>query len=200
MRVVRAVSEDLDPALLAALQRGDPRAIEAVLEDLLPKIRSWLHRLLGPRADLDDATQEALVGIAGALPQFEGRARLSTLAYRVTVRVAYRWLRDASKRRVRESSVELLAPPADTLDPESRAMFREALKRLYRCLDHLPDKRRVAFVLCDVEGMTAVEAAELEGTNAVTMRSRLMYARREIARRLAHDPYVSRLIDRKWEE
>ena len=179
-----------DPRL-EAVRAGDAAVIEEVLTELLPRVRAWLFRLLGPRADVDDATQDALAEIAGALPRFEGRASFSTLAHRITVRVAYRYF--GTKKR-RETSLSLVAPPPDEIDPESRAMHREALSRLYRCLDRLPKKRRIAFVLCCVEGLTPQEAAEVAGVSAVAMRSRLMHARAEVARRLSADPYVAALV------
>ncbi|MEM9068177.1 MAG: RNA polymerase sigma factor [Myxococcota bacterium] len=175
-----------------ALQAGDPRALEDALRQLLPRVRRWLMRLLGPRPDLDDATQDALVALAKALPRFEGRSKATTFAHRITVRTAYRYFR----RRQREEALTLVPPPPDAIDPESRAMDREALRRLYRCLERLPKKRRVAFVLCCIEGMSPAEAAEVEGISGVAMRSRLSHARAEIARRLDHDPYISRLAGR----
>ena len=73
-------------------------------------------------------------------------------------------------------------------------MSREALRRLYRCLERLPKKRRVAFVLCAIEGMTPMEAAMIVGARPGAVRSRLMHARREVARMLSADPYVSALL------
>lgn len=186
--VLTAPREEPPVVSLPALRAGDAAEIRRVLERVLPRVRAWMLRLLGPSADHDDASQEALVEIARALPQFEGRASVETLAHRITVRVAYRYF---GKRR--ETPLELVPPPADTVDPESRAASREALRRLYRCLDRLPEKRRVAFVLCAVEGLTPTEAADLEGTSALAMRSRLLHAREEIARRLGPDPYFGAL-------
>jgi RNA polymerase sigma-70 factor (ECF subfamily) len=184
--VVTSRSESLERELDAALARGD----EAVLRALLPHTRRWLHRLLGPRADLDDATQDALLALLDALPRFRRESRLTTYAHRIVLRTAYRYFR----KRAREESLALVPPPLDTIDPESRAMDREALRRLYRALGKLPEKRRVAFVLCCVEGLEPQEAAELEGITAVAMRSRLHHAREEIARLLGADPYVSALL------
>jgi DNA-directed RNA polymerase specialized sigma24 family protein len=76
-------------------------------------------------------------------------------------------------------------------------MAREALTRLHRSLQRIPAKRRIAFVLCAIEGMTPTEAAHVAGTTALAMRCRLLYARREVARMLEHDPYLSRWIVRK---
>ncbi|MBX3272120.1 MAG: sigma-70 family RNA polymerase sigma factor [Sandaracinaceae bacterium] len=181
-----------DEALARSLRAGDRHALEATLAALLPDVRRLLARLLGPGAAIDDATQDVLIELAKALRGYEGRASVRTLAYRVTVRHGYRSL--ARERGRRTVSLELVPPPPDRIDPESRAMSREALSRLYACLDRMPAKRRTAFVLCAIEGLDPADAAEVEGTSAVTMRSRLLHARREIERRLAADPYVGRLV------
>lgn len=181
---------------LEALRAGDRAILSATLAELAPDVRRWTFRLLGPVPHLDDAMQDVLIALAGALPRHEGRSSLRTLAYRITVRVVYRHLKKQRALREREAPLELLPPPADRIDPESQVLHREALKRLYRCLDRMPERRRVAFVLCAIEGMTPGEAAAIEGVSGVTMRARLWHARREIGRRLAKDPYVERLIER----
>ena len=174
----------------ARLREGDPDATRAALRELVPLVRGWLFRLLGRSPDLDDATQEALVEIARFLPRFEGRSTLATAAHRITVRVAYRYFRTSH-----ETSLELVPELIDPENIESQMMAREALTRLHRCLQRIPAKRRVAFVLCAIEGMTPTEAAKVAGTTALAMRCRLLYARREVARMLEHDPYLARWID-----
>jgi len=181
----------MDPAVLERLHRGDPRTIEAACAEVLPGVRRLLFRLLGPRPEVDDATQDALLAFARALPRFEGRSSLRTLAHRISVRVAYRYFR---RRGATEVALSLVGPVPDEVDPESVATSRETLRRLHRCLDRLPVKRRVAFILCCIEGLSPSEAADLEGTSAVTMRSRLMRARNEVTRLMKTDPYVQALV------
>lgn len=175
---------------------GDPDAVRDTLRALLPHVRRWLVRLLGRTPDLDDATQEALTELARFLPRFEGRSKLETAAHKITVRVAYRYF-GQTKELALESVPELPDPAADI---DARILAREALARLQRCLRRLPAKRRVAFVLCAIEGCTPTEAAELAGTTAVAMRCRLIWARREIARMLEHDPYLAQWLPRALEE
>ncbi len=85
--------------------------------------------------------------------------------------------------------------PASAWDTESRVSAREALRRLYRCLDKLPHKRRVAFALCAIEGLSPADAAELTGSRPGAMRARLMHARAELERMLHHDAYFCELLD-----
>lgn len=185
--------KQLQDPLVLRMQAGDSVALERLLRQLVPKVRGWLTRLLGQRSEIDDATQDALLELAKALPRFEGRSRLETFARKVTLRVGYRYFR--GKRPV-AAPLHLVPPVADELDPESRAMSRQALVSVRRCLDKLPEKRRAVFLLCDVEGLSPQQASELIGVRPGAVRSRLMHARREVRRMLAHDPYISALASR----
>jgi RNA polymerase sigma-70 factor (ECF subfamily) len=171
---------------LAAVRAGDSVALEQTLVALLPHVRRWLLRLMGPRPDVDDAAQDALIELAKALPRFEGRAKLTTFAHRVTVRVAYRYY----KRRPAPGELLERSEPVETRDPEARLMERQALEHLHRALATLPEKRRVAFVLCCVEGLTPSEAARVAGSTALAMRSRLHHARAAVEELLGEDPAV----------
>ena len=172
---------------------GAPDAVAAALASLLPGVRTWLFRLLGPQGALDDAVQDSLIELARALPRFRGDAALTTYAHRITLRVGYRYLRRRDREREREVPLSLVPPVAGGIDPESHAAQREILRRLYRCLDAMSAKRRIAYVLCELEGYTPSEAAEIVRVPAATLRARLKHARRDLARLMEHEPYLSRL-------
>lgn len=171
---------------LEALKRGDARAMDGVLRELVPFTRALMFRVLGPGAALDDATQDALIQLSTALLRWEGRSSLRTYAGRVVVRVAYRHLRARMKERDRSSQQQPTALAGND-DPEARCGDRQTLARLYHHLDLLAPKHRMAFVLCDVEGMTPSEAAGLMRCHPVTMRSHLARARRRLRKLLSED-------------
>lgn len=178
----------LDEDTLALLREGDRRTVESALRALFPEVRGRLFRLLGPRAELDDAVQETLIEITRALPKFEGRASLATLANRIAVRVAFRYYGKVNPAELDEG----LTSSGD--DPEERVSQRQTLEKLYRCLDKLSPKRRVTFVLCAIDGLTPAEAAEIEEVPSLIIRARLMQARSEIARLMRGDPYADALL------
>lgn len=158
----------------------DARAeLEQTLLRLMPAVRRWLYRMLGPAAPLDDAVQDALIELAQALPRFEGRAPLESFARTITVRIAYRYF----KRR-ENAPLDPELHPSSEPTPDRQLAERRSLLRLHRCLARLSPKRRTAFVLCAIEELSPHEAAALVGTSAGSMRARFMHARAELARYL----------------
>lgn len=174
------------PSLLRSARDGDDAALDTLLRTLVPRVRRWLNRLLGPRGSLDDATQEVLIALSTALPRFEGSSALDTYCYRITLRVAFRHL----KRERRRPPLTLVPTGINEIDPESKAISREAVERLYAALDELEPDGRVAFVLCAIEGLSARDAAEACGVSAATMRVRVHRARKALRRRLETDPLM----------
>jgi RNA polymerase sigma-70 factor (ECF subfamily) len=177
-----------DPRV-ASLRSGDAVVLEAVLAELLPQVRRWVYRRLGPDMALDDVAQEALTEIARALPSFEGHCSLAAYAYRICARVVTRHLRRRLWRRDALAAAPVdVTPDAEARDPERAAIEREALRAVLACLSRLPAKRREAFILCQLEGYGPQQAAELLGTTPNAVRSLVMHARRELERRLrGHD-------------
>lgn len=164
---------DLLEELASRLRAGDVAWTERVLRELVPEVRRWMFRLLGPRhRELDDASQDALAEIASALHRFEGRSSLSTLAHKITVRTAYRYYR--TRKLVALPDVE--AP----IDVERQAGARQALERIFVHLERLPPSRRTAFVLCAIEGLAPDEAAEIMGSTSSAVRSLVCRARADI--------------------
>lgn len=150
---------------------------EATLHALLPKLRAWLLRYLGPSALFDDVVQDALIEIAKALPKFRDSS-IDTFAYRIAIRVASR----ALKKQSRHAAVlRLVPPPIDQIDPRSQLADRHLLQKLYEALDSLPHKQRSVFVLCELEEHSPAEAAVILNLKANTVRSQLRRAREALA-------------------
>jgi RNA polymerase sigma-70 factor (ECF subfamily) len=181
--------------LVRRLRERDARLIERVLRELLPLVRRWAFRLLGPHPELDDAVQDALSEIAGALHRFEGRSSVATLAHKIVLRRSYRFFRRRSGWSA--DSIDLDELEDDEPDPEKRALAREIATRVYACLESLPPLRRAAFVLCAIEGMGPTEAAEIAGCSPVAMRSRLHHARAELEARMREDELLAPLFARR---
>ena len=183
VRLSPTASSSLERAMLeelaSRLRSRDETLIDRVLRELLPEVRRWMLRHLGPRNEVDDAVQEALTEIASALHRFEGRSSVATLAHRIALRTSYRFYR--------KRPTEPLGEPIGARDVEAQVAARRALARLHVALAALPERRRSAFVLCAVEGMSPQEASDVLGVSANAMRSLLCRARQQLDVILEHD-------------
>jgi RNA polymerase sigma-70 factor (ECF subfamily) len=61
---------------------------------------------------------------------------------------------------------------------------RSALERVQRTLEGLPENQRIAFVLCEIEGLSAREAADALGVNETAVWKRVSDARKALVRAL----------------
>ena len=61
------------------------------------------------------------------------------------------------------------------------------LRRVWRCLMQIKPKKRIVFVLHEIEGMSGPEIAEMLSASEATVRSRLHHARRELMALLAKE-------------
>lgn len=177
--------------------REAPARIEdedATLRALLPDVRRWVARYAGPRNDLDDLVQEAMIELVVALERFRGDASVRTYARRIVMRTTLRELR---ARRSRHQHLELVGEPeteSDAPDPERLVSSRRAIAAFYAALETLSEKRRNAFVLCAIERLSHDEAAAVEGTSIETVRARLKHARADLSANLRAHPALSHLF------
>lgn len=164
-------------------------ADDALIRALLADARRWIARYAGPRGDLDDLVQEAMIELVVALERFRGDSSVRTYAYRVVLRTTARELK---RRRATHARLELVAEVerAGHGDPERALGDRQAMARFYAALGELTDKRKNAFVLCAIERLSHEEAAAIEEVSVETLRARLKHARSDLEARLKDDPLL----------
>jgi RNA polymerase sigma-70 factor (ECF subfamily) len=183
-----------DSDLVARAKSGDPRALTAIAERELPRVERLLARILGPRQDLEDLVQSVFVELCRALPSFRGDSLLSTFVGGITVRVARRALRPSAFRRWRAPMPqEVEGSPA--LGPERETIARTRMRHLHRALEGIAPKKRIAFTLYALEGLSPKEIAELTDTKEHTVRSRIFHARKELVAAARRDPVLRELVE-----
>jgi RNA polymerase sigma-70 factor (ECF subfamily) len=186
---------DLDP-LIAAAQRGEPRALRGLFERYRHDVLRIAFRVLGPSPDIEDVAQEAFVQVFRSLPSYRGSAKFSTWLYRVVTNVARMHVRhERSRPRLGGAPEGLLEARPDTgQQPDEEAARNVRLRALYRHLDALTEKKRTVLVLHDLEGVAASEVAQIVDAPVLTVRTRLFYARKELYAALAADPQLTELL------
>jgi len=164
--------DELDPITEAALRarRGD--AVSAAAFVRATQADVWrLCAHLSTRDSADDLTQETYARAFASLHRFAGRSSARTWLLSIARRVCA----DAVRAAVRARS---LAPPARAATDPAEAVTLRAL------LGTLDSKRREAFVLTQLVGLSYAEAADVCGCPVGTIRSRLHRGRQLLATKL----------------
>jgi RNA polymerase sigma-70 factor (ECF subfamily) len=178
----RPPTESDDARLLEALNGGAPDAFDAVYRSHCRAVHARLTRLIGPSTEREDLLQQVFLELYRALPRFRGKAPLGAFVHAITVRVGYEYLRRRARKKtavLREEDMSELVAPGSS--PEAALREREELLQVFARLDALKPKKRVAFVLNVVEGLSLEEMSRLLETDARTLGQRVASAKRELA-------------------
>jgi RNA polymerase sigma-70 factor (ECF subfamily) len=176
------VYAEADPKLVAAAQRGDLAAYNALVLQFQDAVYSLAYRLMGDRDAAADAAQEAVIVAWRRLDSYRGGSFRAWLL-KITSNHCY----DEFRRRKRAPSVSLeavtgdddsfLPIAADDETPEQAVQRTELQQAIQRCLMALPPDQRAVAVLSDVEGFDYQSIAEQVGAALGTVKSRLSRAR-----------------------
>ena len=171
-----------DDALLAAVADGDSRAFESLVRRHLDAIYGYLYRLTGSAADAEDLAQETFLRVwqkAGSYAP--GRVRAATWLHTIAHRLAV----DGFRKR-RELTRAVLPEKADErADPATQQAALEQQRLLDQALTQLPERQRAAILLCQVQGFSNAQAAEIIGVKVRALESLLARARRSLRESLA---------------
>ena len=157
--------------------RASASDLQQIYRQHAPYVWRCLRRLGLSEADAEDALQDVFVVAARRLPEFGGRAAITTWLFRIALNVV-RGTRRRRQRKVPETTPTPLALQVQA--QEASLTHRHAMEQLDRLLDELDDDQRAVFVLVEVEGVAGPEAAEALGWPLNTVYSRLRRARRRV--------------------
>lgn len=195
-RTIGAHMTDDADGLVRRAAAGDATAFRALFARHKSDVSRLVYRMLNGPSDLDDVIQEVFVQVFRSLKDFRGQSKFSTWLHRVTVNVVLMHRRSARSRPVlaEELPGEIVADDAQLL-PDDEVDRRERMRAFQRLLARLADKKRIVFVLHELEGMSPSEIAEVVGAPVLTVRTRLFYARRELEAMFDEEPTLAGLVN-----
>lgn len=185
-----------DRELVEGLRRGEPRAVEALVD----RYGAWIHRvvrrMLDDPRDAEEVTQDVVFTVFRKIQTFKGEAAFSSWVYRIAANAAYARL--GARRSRHEVALEPLLPVFDdegrhvqrvvdwSPQLEDPAVAREARAAIEQSLRRLPEEYRAVFVLRDVEGLSNEDTAAALGLTVAAVKSRLHRARVVLRQRLSN--------------
>ncbi|HET7250872.1 MAG TPA: RNA polymerase sigma factor [Gemmatimonadales bacterium] len=178
----RTAQEVEDAALVARARSGDRAAFGVLVDRYAGQARRVARAVLQDPDDADDAAQDAFLAALVKLDQYDSARRFGPWLMRIVANAAT----DRRRRRTVRSAVSLdEGLVAGGTRPDVMAERAVLLGRLRAALAELPERRRIAVVLFDVEGYSHAEIAQVLGIPEGTVRSEVFHARRKLRALLA---------------
>ena len=180
-RAARIGQQD-EADLVVRAAAGDRSAFGVLVERYAGVARRVARAVLGNPEDADDAAQDAMLSALVKLDQYDPRRPFGPWLLRIVANAATDRRRRRTVRRVEPLDAALTAGGPR---PDTTAERRALGERLRQALAELPERRRVAVVLFDVEGYSHAEIAAVLGIPEGTVRSEVFHARRRLRALLA---------------
>jgi len=179
--------------LMRRVSAKDAAAFDELVVAVGPWVRLRLVGIVRDEAAADDLLQEVLLRVWTRSGQWDGRGDVRAWLGRMAVNLALNHLR--ARRRQRHVPLEPSVDPdksepspawmvdVSAVAPDLAAESNEEAARLAELLAGLPPTKLDVLRLVYEQELELHEAARLLGLPVGTVKSRLFYARRELARR-----------------
>jgi RNA polymerase sigma-70 factor (ECF subfamily) len=159
-----------DAALVVAARAAEPWAREALFRRYAPMANGLALRLMGRDVDLDDLVQDSFVGALRGLDRLEDPQAFAAWLSSIVVQTSHKVLR---RRRLARRLGLYRPEPIDVDALVARSAPPDAvieLRAIYRLLDDLPPRSRLALVLRRVEGHSIGEVATMMRCSLATVK------------------------------
>jgi RNA polymerase sigma factor (sigma-70 family) len=162
------------------LESGEQAAFQGLVRRHGRMVLGVCQRILKNAADAEDAFQATFLVLVRKAGGLLPRQTVGDWLYGVAYNTALKARAAALRRRTVEMRVGAMA----TDEPRTEDLWRDLQPILDRELQRLPEKYRRPIILCDLEGKTRKEAAQLLGWPEGTVHVRLARGRVLLAQRL----------------
>ena len=178
---------DPDAELMLAFQKGDGAAFDALFARWAGPLLRYLERIVRDVATAEELVQDAFLRVHSARDRYVAEAKFSTWLYRIASNLAFNELRRPRRRHIHSSVDDAEAAshlPSQEAGPEALASAHFLGEELERELQRLPERQRMALLLCAVEGLAYADAAIALETTEKSVKALVHRARVTLADRL----------------
>ncbi|HHT85405.1 MAG: RNA polymerase sigma factor [Bacillota bacterium] len=186
-----------EQAIVKRASKGDLSAFEVLVKAYETKLYNVAFRMVSDSEDAMDIVQEVFLKAYQALPNFRGDSKFSTWIYRICMNASLDHL-----RRRKKAQVYSLDAPVEFSDSEAQRQVEDPVdntedlvearflgEKILAILNDLEPHYRAVVILCDVQGYSYQEIAEILDTSLGTVKSRIHRAR-NILRKLMDEEQI----------
>lgn len=169
-----------DEALLAACAVGEQAALGTIYDRHHRPLTRFISRVAcGPGSDVEDLVQCTFLEVWKSASRFHGKGTVRSWIFGIGANVSRHYIRSEVRRRFAMDDLSS-RPQSDVARPDDNVARTQMVNKLGAALGRLTHDQRVAFVLCDIEEMSGVDAARVVGVRQGTLWRRLHDARKRL--------------------
>jgi RNA polymerase sigma factor (sigma-70 family) len=176
--------------LIQELRQGQEPAFRWLVEHYRNRVFHTVLNILQDSNEAEDAAQETFIQVFESVGTFKEESSLSTWIYRIAVHKAL----DKIRRKKTRQKLQKLLPwwmPEEKKSTETPfhhpgilAESKEKAAVLFKAIDSLPEKQRLAFTLIKVQGMNYEEACGIMEQNIKAVESLISRAKLNLQKQL----------------
>jgi RNA polymerase sigma-70 factor (ECF subfamily) len=174
-----------DEQLAFEAQQGNMQAFADLVDRHKGRVYRTLFQVVGNDQDAQDLSQEVFLKVYRSLAGYRGDAAFTTWMHRLTLNLAFDWLRARKRRPLtvplepppdpEERPVREIASPDDS--PEDLALQADRRKQLHKAIQELPDDYREVVLLHHFHHLSYSQIAQRLDAPVRTIETRLYRAR-----------------------
>lgn len=183
-----------EEALLGEIRKASPAAVEELFDRYHAKVYGLAKSILKNESDAEEVVQDVFLTVVRKADLFRGQSALYSWIYRICVNTCL--------MRIRRQRWNGTVPIEDYLpvfttegthanpagdwsrEVERRMLQKELGRMIEKYTQTLPEKYRSVFELCDVQGFSYEETAQIMGLSIPAVKSRLHRTRLFLRERL----------------
>lgn len=183
-----------DERLAVEAQQGNMKAFAVLVERHQGRVYRTLYQVVGDEQDAQDLTQEVFLKVYRALGGYRGDAAFTTWLHRLTLNLAFDWLRARRRRPLQvpleppaeeERSVREIPSPGE--GPEEAALRNERRRRLQEAIQALPLDYREVVLLYHFHHLSYQQIADRLNAPVRTVETRLYRAKQLLRKALVNE-------------
>ncbi len=128
---------------------------------------------------MEDLVQCTFIEVWKSASRFHGKGTVRSWIFGIGANVSRHYIRSEVRRRFAMDDLSE-RPQRDVARPDDNVATAQMVDKLSAALERLTHDQRVAFVLCDIEDMSGVDAARAIGVRQGTLWRRLHDARKRL--------------------
>ena len=167
--------------LILEAQAGNNNALAELIKKYEKTVYSFAFKVCRNPEKAQNIMQETFMSMVKSLKQFDGKSKLSTWLYKITVNHCLMEYRKRKREFVSFDDDDALINESSIADWDSIPSLSIENKELKKVLDEaiqkLSPEYRIVFLLRDVEGLSTEETGKITELSAPAVKSRLHRAR-----------------------